>query len=99
MNSKPVETQPGNGGVGQDKSDGTKPDKHPPVSGRRIIWVHCFALLLSLALFYFHVVVIIDVIGKTLRYKAWLLEHLGPKAYRQASPSWLLFRTHVGTRD
>ena len=32
-----------------------------------------------LALFYFHVVVIIDVIGETLRYKAWLLEHLGPK--------------------
>ena len=79
VNSKPVETQPKNGGVGQDKSDGTKQDKHLPVSGRRIIWVHCFALLLSLALFYFHVVVIIDVIGETLRYKAWLLEHLGPK--------------------
>ena len=53
MNSKPFETQPENGGVGQDKSDGTKQDKHPPVSGRRIVGVHCFALLLSLVLFFF----------------------------------------------
>ena len=35
--------------------------------------------LLALALFYFHVVVIFDVIGEILRYKAWLLEHLEPK--------------------
>ena len=79
MNSKPVETLPKNGGERQDTSVGTKIDKHLPVSGRRIIGVHCFALLLSLGLFYFHVVVIIDVIGETLRYKAWLLEYLGPK--------------------
>jgi hypothetical protein len=65
--------------VGQDNSDRTKPGKHLSVSGRRIIGVHGFAVLLSLALFYFHVVVIIDVIGEMLLYKAWLLEHLGPK--------------------
>ena len=52
-------------------------DKHLPVSRRRIVGVHGFALLL--ALFYFHVVVSIDVIGEMLRCKAWLLEHLGPK--------------------
>ena len=79
MNSKPFETLPENGGVHQNTSDGTKLDKHRPVSGGRIVGVHGFALLLSLALFYFHVAVIFDVIGETLRYKAWLLEHLGPK--------------------
>jgi hypothetical protein len=79
VNSKPVETLPENGGVRQGKSDGTKKDKHLPASRGRIVGVHGFALLLSLVLFYFHVVVIFDVIGQTLRYEAWLLEHLGPK--------------------
>ena len=37
------------------------------------------ALLLALVLFYFHVVVILDVAGEMLRYKEWMLDHLGPK--------------------
>jgi len=45
----------------------------------RIGGIYGFAVLLALVLFYFHVVVIFDVIGEILRYKAWMLEHLGPK--------------------
>jgi hypothetical protein len=77
--SKPFETLPENGGVRQNTSDGTNIDKHLPPSRRRIGGVYGFALLLALVLFYFHVMVIFDVIGEMLRYKAWMLEHLGPK--------------------
>ena len=55
-----------------------KVNNHPPFSRRKIGGIHGFALLLALLLFYFHVVVIFDVIGEMLRAKAWLLEHLGP---------------------
>jgi hypothetical protein len=79
VNSKPLETLPENGGVRQNTSDGTKIDKHLPPSRRRIAGIYGFALLLALVLFYFHVVVILDVAGEMLRYKAWMLEHLGPK--------------------
>ena len=79
MNSKPFETLPEDGGVRQNTSDGTKIDKHLPPSLRRIVGVHGFALLLALVLFCFHVVVIFDVIGEMLRYKAWLLENMEPK--------------------
>jgi len=41
--------------------------------------IYGFAVLLALVLFYFHVVVIFDVITEMLRFKAWMLEHLGPK--------------------
>jgi hypothetical protein len=79
VNSKPFETLSENGGVRQNASDGAKIDKHLPPSRRRIVRVYGFALLLSLVLFYFHVMLIFDVIGEMLYYKAWLLEHLGPK--------------------
>ncbi len=79
VNCKPFETLPENGGVRQNMPDGTKLDKHLPVSRRRIVGVHGFALLLALVLFYFHVVVIFDVIGEMLRYKGWLMEHMAPK--------------------
>ncbi len=48
-----------------------------PSSRARILGVYGFALLLTIGLFYFHVVVIFDVIGGLLRFKAWLLENLG----------------------
>ncbi len=79
MNSTPSATRPENGGEPQKTSGGTKHDNQLPVSRRRIAGVHGFAVLLSLALFYFHVEVIIDVIVEMLHYKVWLLEHLGPK--------------------
>ena len=79
VHSKPFDTLPENGGVRQNTSDGTKIDKHLPPSRTRIVGVYGFALLLALVLFYFHVVVIFDVIGEMLRYKAWLLENMGPK--------------------
>ena len=79
MHSKPFDRLPENGGVRQNTSEGTKIDKHLPPSRTRIVGVYGFALLLALALFYFHMVVIFDVIGEMLRYKAWLLEHIGPK--------------------
>ena len=44
-----------------------------------IVGIYGFAVLLALVLFYFHVVVIFDVIAEMLRFKAWMLEHLGPK--------------------
>jgi len=79
VNNNPVETLPEDGGVRQNTSNGTKIDKHLPPSRRRIGGVYGFALLLALVLFYFHVMVIFDVLGEMLRYKAWMLEHLGPK--------------------
>ena len=48
-------------------------------SRSRIAGIYGFALLLALVLFYFHVVVILDVAGEMLRHKEWMLEHLGPK--------------------
>jgi len=54
-------------------------DQHLPPSRRRIARLYGFAVLLTLVLFYFHVMVIFDVLGEMLRYKAWMLEHLGPK--------------------
>jgi hypothetical protein len=60
-------------------SDGIEIDKHLPPSRRKIVGVYGFALLLAPALFYFHVIVIFDVIGEIPHYKAWLLENLGPK--------------------
>jgi hypothetical protein len=79
VNSKPSETLPENGDVRQNTSDGTKMDQTLHPSRRRIAEVYGFALLLALVLFYFHVVVLLDVAGEMLRYKAWMLEHLGPK--------------------
>ncbi len=78
MNSNPFETLPEAGGMRQNTSDGTKIDKHLLPSRRRIVGVYGFGLLLALVLFYFHVVVIFDVIGEMLRYRAWLQEDLGP---------------------
>jgi hypothetical protein len=77
--SETLETLLENGGVGHDTSGGTTIDDHPPPSRIRIVEVYGLALLLALALFYLHVVVIFDVIGEMLRYNAWLLEHMGPK--------------------
>ncbi|MEQ9379398.1 MAG: potassium channel family protein [Pirellulales bacterium] len=79
MNSEQFERLPENGGVRQNTSDGTKIDKHLSPSRRRIVGVYGFAQLLAIVLFYFHAVVIFDVVGEMLRYKAWLLENIGPK--------------------
>lgn len=49
----------------------------PSFSRRRILGVYGFALLLTIMLFYFHVLVIFDVIGEMLRFKGWMLESLG----------------------
>jgi hypothetical protein len=76
---KPFETLTGTGGDRQNTPDGTKVDKHLLPSRGRIVGFHVIALLLALVLFYFHVMVIFDVIGELLHYKAWLLEHMGPK--------------------
>jgi hypothetical protein len=48
-------------------------------SRSRIGSIYGFAVLLALVLFYFHVVVIFDVIAEMVRFKPWMLEHLGPK--------------------
>lgn len=77
--SKHFDRQPATEGGRQDKSEGTEVDKHRPVSPSRIAGVHAVALLLALVLFFFHVVVIFDVIGEMLRGKAWLQAHLGPQ--------------------
>ena len=45
----------------------------------RVGLIYGFAVLLAVLLFYFHVVVIFDVIAEMLSFKAWMLEHLGPK--------------------
>lgn len=47
------------------------------VSRSRIACVYGLAILLTIGLFYFHVMVIFDVIGELLRCKEWLLERMG----------------------
>ncbi len=79
MNSKPLETRLENEGVRQNTSDEKKIEQPLPAFRSRIVGVHGLALLLALALFYFHVVVILDVAGEILRYKSWLLKNMGPK--------------------
>jgi hypothetical protein len=79
VNSKPIETPAANGGVRQSASEVTNTDKHLPPSIKRIVRLYGFALLLALVLFYFHVMVIFDVIGEMLHYRAWLLESIGSK--------------------
>ena len=48
-------------------------------SPSRIAAIYGFTMLLALVLFYFHVVVIFDVLTEMLHYKAWMLKHLGAK--------------------
>jgi len=79
LDSKPFETPPETGGVLRNTSDEANADKHRPASLGRIAGIYGFALLLALVLFYFHVMVIIDVIGEMLGYKARLLNELGRK--------------------
>ena len=79
MNNDPIDTLSANDGARQNTSVGALVDKPLAPSRRRIGGVYGFALLLALVLFYFHVMVIFDVIGEMLRYKAWLLEKMGPK--------------------
>lgn len=79
VSDKPIETPPENEDGRQNTSDGTKIDQHLPPSRGRIAGIYGFALLLALVLFYFHVVVILDVAGEMPRHKEWMLEHLGPK--------------------
>lgn len=50
-----------------------------PFSRSRIGGIHGFSVLLALVLFYFHVIVIFDVIAEMHRFKPWMLEHLGPR--------------------
>lgn len=78
VNSKPLETTPANGGALRYRSGSTNLDTPLPPSRRKVVGIYAFALLLALALFYFHVVVIFDVLGQMLRYKAWLLENMEP---------------------
>jgi len=54
-------------------------DRDRLFSRSRVGGVYGVAVLLALVLFYFHVFVIFDVIAETLRFKPWMLEHLGAK--------------------
>ncbi len=77
--SRHFDRLPATAGGRQVNSEGTEVDRRRTVSAGKIAGVHVVALLLALVLFYFHVVVIFDVIGEMLRGKAWLLAHLGPQ--------------------
>jgi hypothetical protein len=79
VNTESDETLPETRDARQNASDGSTIDSHLLPSHRRITGIYSFALLLSLVLFYFHVMMIFDVFSEGLRYKAWLLEHMGPK--------------------
>ncbi|MGB0133551.1 potassium channel family protein [Dokdonella sp.] len=61
----------------QGTSDESGTENHPGFSRRWIFAVYGLAILLALLLFYFHAVVIFDVIGEMLRKKALLIEHVG----------------------
>jgi len=79
--SKPFDRQPETEGGRQVRLGGVEVDKPRPVSPGTIAGVHVFALLLSLVLFYFHVVGIFDVIGEILRGKQSLMADLGPQEF------------------
>jgi zinc transporter len=81
----------------QDKSGGTKSDRHRTVSRSKIVGIHVFSLLLALALFLFHVVVIIDVAGELIRRETWMLAHFGQHAGKSALLGcfFLLFFAHL----
>jgi zinc transporter len=74
---RPSDTEGGR----QDRSDGAEVGKTSPVSPSTIVGVHVFALMLSLLLFYFHVVGIFDVIGEIYRGKKSLMADLGPQEF------------------
>lgn len=79
MNSKPLKTIPESRGVHQNTPNDTTTTSHSPPSRRRIILIHGIAVLLTLLIFYFQLLVIFDGIGEMLRYKPSLLAYLGPK--------------------
>ena len=81
----------------QDQSGVTKVHKQRTVSRSKVVAVHVFALLLALAMFLFHVVIIIDVAGELIRREAWLLAHFGQYAGKVALLGcfFLLFVAHV----
>ena len=79
MKSNPIETIPEKLNLRRNTADEAEMDKHFPHSSRRIAWIYCSAVLLTLALFYFYVVVLFDVIGTMSHYKAWLSERIGEK--------------------
>lgn len=77
--SKLFETSPKNSDLSRNSSASQETDRHLIFYSRRVVGIHAFALLLSLVLFYFHVVVIFDVIGEMHLFKPWMLEHLGTR--------------------
>jgi len=79
MNGKSSDTPPKNGDGRQNISLETNIKNHLTPSRRRIVGVCVFALILTLFLFYFHLLVIFDVAGEMLRHKAWLLENMETK--------------------
>lgn len=79
MNSESSETPHETGAGDTGGPGGTEHRRHSGHSRKRIVGVYGFAVLLALVLFYFHVIVIFDVIGEMLHYKAWLTANIGPK--------------------
>jgi hypothetical protein len=81
----------------QDKSGGTKVDRHRLFSRGKIGGVYVFALLLALALFLLHVVVIFDVAGELMGHKAWLLARFGQHSGKTVVLGcfFVLFTAHV----
>jgi len=79
LNRTPSRTLPQSGDVRRTTSDGTTADKYLLPSRTRIFAVYGLALLLTLVLFYFHLMVIFDAISEMLGYKEWLLANLGAK--------------------
>jgi hypothetical protein len=64
----------------QDKSGGTDVDRHRPFPRSKVGAVYVIALLLALALFTLHIVVILDVAGELIGSEPWLLAHFGHHA-------------------
>ena len=98
VSSKPFETLHDNTGKLPNTSDEAKIDKQVAPSRRRMTGIYGIALLLTLVLFYFHVVVIFDVVGEILCYKAWLLEYMTPKHAGKLIILGCFFAHRRGTR-
>lgn len=79
VKNKTFETLPQTENTPEQTSETGTGAVHHPITRKRIGTIYSCALLLSLVLFYFHVVVIFDVITDILHYKEWMIKHWGPK--------------------
>lgn len=79
MNPQPPETLHHDRRVRSNRSDTTVINKPVSRSFYRIFIINSVAVTLTVAMFYFQLVIIFDVAGEFIYHKPWLIENMGPK--------------------